>query len=104
MTGQTSGELGKLDQQPVRIPGFMVPLEDDQKSVTEFLLVPTPQACIHMPPPPPNQMVLVRFPEGIPVAFGAIWVYGKLEIKSKRHEYGESSFQMEGATVEKYQN
>lgn len=53
-------EIQQLEGQQVKIPGFMVPLEDDQRKVTEFLLVPTPQACIHVPPPPPNQMVYVR--------------------------------------------
>lgn len=98
------GELATLDGKSVRIPGFMVPLEDDQKAVTEFLLVPSPQACIHVPPPPPNQMVLVTMDKraGAEVANGPIWVYGVLEIKPHRHLYGESSFQMKGIKIESY--
>jgi hypothetical protein len=60
ITGKANGELSALDGKNVRIPGFMVPLEDNSQAVTEFLLVPSPQACIHVPPPPPNQMVLVE--------------------------------------------
>lgn len=43
----------KLDNQDVRIPGFVVPLEGDAKKITAFLLVPYFGACIHVPPPPP---------------------------------------------------
>ncbi len=104
VTGKATSELQVLDNGYVRIPGFMVPLEDNLKAVTEFLLVPTPQACIHVPPPPPNQMVLVHMDESkhIEVQFGPIWVYGKLKIQSKRHLYGETSYTMEGDFIEPY--
>jgi uncharacterized protein len=104
LTGKGPAKLTDFDGQRVRIPGFMVPLEDNQKNVTEFLLVPSPQACIHVPPPPPNQMVLIEMPESAnaEVAYGPIWVYGKLRLHSKRHMYGESSFQMEGEKIEPY--
>jgi uncharacterized protein len=104
VTGKAPGELQALDGKEVKIPGFMVPLEDNQKAVTEFLLVPSPQACIHVPPPPPNQMVLVNMDPSAQskVEFGPIWVVGKLSLKSKRHMYGESSFQMTGMRIEPY--
>ncbi len=104
VSGKATGELEALDGKVVRIAGFMVPLEDNSKKVTEFLLVPTPQACIHVPPPPPNQMVLVDMEtkNGADSAVGAIWVYGTLKIKSKRHQFGESSFTMVGTHVEPY--
>lgn len=104
VTGQAPADLKALDGKTVKIPGFMVPLEDSQKEVTQFLLVPSPQACIHVPPPPPNQMVLVDMDKGgTPVAFGPIWVYGTLHLHSKKHMYGESSFQMTGLHIEPYQ-
>jgi hypothetical protein len=104
ITGKATSELQALDGKPVRIPGFMVPLEDNQKKVTEFLLVPTPQACIHVPPPPPNQMVLVEMDgtENAKVEFGPIWIYGTLSLHSKKHQYGESSFVMKGQHIEPY--
>lgn len=103
ISGKASGELATLDGKMVRIPGFMVPLEDNQKKVKEFLLVPSPQACIHVPPPPPNQMVLIEMQsEDTEPAFGPIWTYGILRIKSKRHMYGEASFVMEGMKIEPY--
>ncbi len=104
VTGKMPPELQALDGKDVKIPGFMVPLEDNQKAVTEFLLVPSPQACIHVPPPPPNQMVLINIDvaANAKVEFGPIWVMGKLSLKSKRHMYGESSFQMSGLKIEPY--
>ncbi|MBC7420218.1 MAG: DUF3299 domain-containing protein [Bdellovibrio sp.] len=96
-------ELKQLEGKRVKIPGFMVPLEDNQSLVTEFLLVPTPQACIHVPPPPPNQMVYVKMKKGVEGRVGApIWVYGDFKIMTKRSQYGEVSFELTGETVEDY--
>lgn len=104
ISGKASSELQNLDGKSVRVPGFMVPLEDNVKTVKEFLLVPSPQACIHVPPPPPNQMVLIEMdPKAeAQVAFGPIWVYGKLRLHSKRHMYGEASFTLDGMHIEPY--
>lgn len=103
VTGVASEELKLVDGAEVKVPGFMVPLEDSQKNVHEFLLVPTPQACIHVPPPPPNQMVYVKMqnPDS-EVAYGPIWVYGKLKITNQKHQYGEASFVLEGQRIEPY--
>jgi len=49
-----------LDGELVRIPGYALPLEMVESGVTEFLLVPFVGACIHVPPPPPNQIVLAQ--------------------------------------------
>jgi len=94
--------LEVLNKKKAKIPGFMVPLEDNQQLVTEFLLVPSPQACIHVPPPPPNQMVYVKMKKGVPAAQGPIWVYGDFEITVKRSQYGEASFELIGDYVEPY--
>lgn len=101
-TSVASEALKKRDNTRVKIPGFMVPLEDNSKKVTEFLLVPSPQACIHVPAPPPNQMVYVKMKEGTSAAFGPIWVYGEFKISTKRSQYGEASFEMEADTIEPY--
>lgn len=96
-------ELEQLNNKQIKIPGFMVPLEDDMKKVKEFLLVPTPQACIHVPPPPPNQMIYVIMKDGVEAAVGVpIWVYGKLKLNTKNSQYGEVSFELEGDSIENY--
>ncbi len=102
VTGVVPPSLKKYDGAAVKVPGFMVPLEDNQKKVTQFLLVPTPQACIHVPPPPPNQMLLVDMKEGTEVAYGPIWVHGTLRIKTQRTMYGDVSYSFEGVYVEPY--
>ena len=51
---------GALDGKLVRLPGYALPLQMEERGVTEFLLVPFVGACIHVPPPPPNQIVLAQ--------------------------------------------
>ena len=71
-----------LDGQNVRIGGYLLPLEYDRTKVTEFLLVPYVGACIHVPPPPPNQIVYVRFSIGykLPKLFSPVWVQGQMHV------------------------
>lgn len=54
----------ELDGQNISIPGYALPLDYSGKRITEFLLVPWVGACIHTPPPPPNQIVYVKVEEG----------------------------------------
>lgn len=64
----------------VRVPGYVLPLAFEGDRAVEFLLVPTVGACIHTPPPPANQMIHVRFPEGVVVEglYTPVWVSGTL--------------------------
>jgi len=76
----------KLNGQQVRIPGYLLPLETSQGRVTEFLLVPYVGACIHVPPPPPNQIIHVKYNQkkGYKSSklFEPVWVTGDIVIKS----------------------
>jgi len=104
---QASPKLKAMDGKTVRIAGFMVPLEDSADSVTEFLLVPYPQACIHVPAPPPNQIVHVKMTPGKRanmVWWEPIWAQGKLRIVRTQNIYTESSYQMSGIKTEPYQD
>jgi len=102
-SGGMPAALQALDGQKIRSPGFMVPLEDNRAQVTEFLLVPNPQACIHAPPPPSNQMVYVRMVSGsAKTLFGPVMVEGTLRVSSQTHQYGTASFQIYGENVESY--
>lgn len=104
ITGQAPMELKTLEGKMVRLPGFVVPLEDNSRMVKEFLLVPTPQACIHVPPPPSNQMVFVKMEKEVSSEQidGPVWLYGKLSLSPKKHMYGEASFEILGFTLEPY--
>ncbi|MEY2987669.1 MAG: hypothetical protein RJB13_1190 [Pseudomonadota bacterium] len=103
-TGAMPGHLRKLDGQRVRIPGFIVPLEDDQNAVSEFLLVPSPTACIHTPPPPGNQMIHVRMAGGRTASrsWGPVWLQGRLRITDIDGPYGKSSYELLGELTEPY--
>ncbi|MGY0598419.1 DUF3299 domain-containing protein [Vibrio parahaemolyticus] len=79
-----------LDNQNVRIAGYLLPLNFTNDLVDEFLLVPTVGACIHVPPPPPNQMIYVKFPKGFKSSelYSPVWVEGRLAVgKGKSHLY-----------------
>ena len=75
-----------LNGQQVRIPGYFLPLELSDTKVTEFLLVPYIGACIHVPPPPPNQIVHVRTPKKKGYSsknlYEPVWVTGVITEKS----------------------
>jgi hypothetical protein len=102
ITGVAPKQLAALDGKYVKLPGFMVPLEDEQKRVTEFLLVPNAQACIHVPPPPSNQMVYVKMKKGTAAVFEPIWVYGTLKINVQKSMYGDAAFEIIAEDVELY--
>jgi len=104
-TGQKSDLLDRADGQTVRIPGFMVPLEDFATSVAVFLLVPWMGACIHTPPPPPNQMVFVQTAGGGKVRVDIakpIWLEGRLDVVAMESPYGSVGYTMEAFRIEPY--
>jgi hypothetical protein len=73
-----------LNGRQVRMPGYALPLEYSGTQITEFLLVPWVGACIHTPPPPPNQIVYVKLDEGIENRgrFTPMWVTGEMTVKA----------------------
>jgi uncharacterized protein len=104
--GQVSDALKRVDGQQVRLPGFIVPLEDYMEEAAEFLLVPYYGACIHTPPPPPNQMVHVVMENNRKARTGwwePIWMEGKLDIKNIDSPYGSVGFQISGRRVTPYE-
>lgn len=94
----------ELDGQLVKIPGFVVPLEGDEETVTEFLLVPYFGACVHVPPPPSNQLVYVKFPAGAPAdaLYDPIWIIGKISTKEWQGDLAQVGYSMEGIGVLPY--
>lgn len=97
-------ELQKAVNRPVRIPGFAVPLSDGLSSIKEFLLVPNQMACIHVPAPPPNLVVLVELEKGrsIRELWGPLWIEGVLEVKKSKSTYGAAAYEMKAYSVEPY--
>ena len=74
----------ELSGSRIRIPGYILALaSDSDRRITEFLLVPWVGACIHSPPPPPNQMIHVSVPGGMEPRgqFSPVWIEGTIELK-----------------------
>jgi hypothetical protein len=97
--------LKRLDGQRVRIPGFVVPLDDAQDEGAEFLLVPYYGACVHTPPPPPNQMAFVTMQGGRSIKlalFDAVWMEGTLRIVNYDSPYGSVGYTIEGMSMQPY--
>ena len=94
------------DGKIVKLPGFVVPLEMDAKTIQEFLLVPYYGACIHTPPPPANQTVHVVTDENHAYQgqlFDTVWVTGTIRVEKLSSELGEAGYRIEARKVEPYQ-
>jgi hypothetical protein len=94
-----------MNGKDIRLPGFIVPVEmNDQQEVTEFFLVPYFGACIHLPPPPPNQIIYVSAAEGIQVKdiYNAYWVEGRLTTTFTENDVAQSAYSMTAEKVELY--
>ena len=90
----------------IKIPGFVVPLEHAGRAkLTEFLLVPFFGACIHVPPPPPNQIIHIRSRRPLAgfTAMDVVWVFGRLKVERRGHGPGDSGYSLEADRVEPYQ-
>jgi len=93
-----------LNGREIRLGGYPVPLETDAKGLnTTFFLVPYPGACIHVPPPPPNQIVLVRYPKGIQLEdiYAPLWVDGRLKVEKVSNDLADAAYAIEAAKVER---
>ena len=101
-----------LDGQLVRLPGYVLPLEFEGTSVKEFLLVPYVGACIHVPPPPINQTVVVHLNQSYAAKelYEPVWVTGRMTVKRSKRALTlvdgdadvEAGYTIQGTRVEPY--
>lgn len=87
--------MQEFNGKQIRIPGYMVPLEqNEEREVTAFFIVPYFGACLHMPPPPPNQILYVQYEKGI--ALEALqqpfWFEGTLTVALNENALGTSAY------------
>lgn len=103
MAGDTMTQIGtfnsvkELDGAFVKIPGFIVPLDlKEYNKVSEFLLVPYFGACIHNPPPPPNQIIHVIASEPVTVneIWMPFWLEGVLTVGAFYNDPGNAAYQL----------
>lgn len=95
----------ELDGQAVRIPGFVVPLEfDEERRVTRFFLVPFFGACIHVPPPPPNQIVYAQYEKGLqlPSLYQPFWISGVLSTSLTENATATAAYVIKVERLEQY--
>lgn len=89
----------------IRLAGYVVPVAyDDGERMTEFLFVPYFGACIHVPPPPPNQLVHVRLAHAVaaPDPWEPQWLRGVLREERSDGELGSAAYGMDDATLAPY--
>lgn len=88
----------------VRIPGFVVPLETSGEQIREFLLVPYFGACVHVPPPPANQLIHVIPDKPVPGGWNMlpVWVNGVMAVGRIDSGMGTAGYQLRAVKVEEY--
>ena len=95
----------EMDQQNIRLPGFIVPLEfSDEQIITEFFLVPYFGACIHMPPPPPPQIIYVKYPKGLllEALHHPFWISGTLKTSLIENDMATAAYALDMQSYEVY--
>lgn len=85
---RSEATVESLNDVYIRMPGYLLPLDYQNEVSTEFLLVPWVGACIHTPPPPKNQIVFLKYPEGFKQVseFQPVWVEGLMTTKEEVKE------------------
>jgi len=99
-TNKISAELKQKITKKVKVVGFIVPLTDENSfdKVQEFFLVPDPMMCIHVPAPPPNQMIYVKMnkPIDLNIDFEGVYIIGEIKAKKGPINYGDAGFELLG--------
>ena len=101
----TFNTVPELNETKVRIPGYTVPFEFGANAeIKEFLLVPYYGACLHAPPPPPNQTVFVIADEPIRLRdlAQAVWIEGTLYTQTQESELADAAYTIRVDRVETY--
>ena len=91
-----------LDGAYIKMPGFIIPLEATTAGTTSFVLVPYVGACIHTPPPPPNQLVFTTIdpPYAFEDPWNAVWVTGLMSTQLQSTEIAETGYALAADTIE----
>ena len=97
--------VAEMDQQEIKIGGYPVPIESDANGrYTQFFLVPYAGACIHVPPPPPNQIILVNYPAGMDLSdiYQPLWIEGVLRVSQTSNQLADASYELDADQVGLY--
>lgn len=91
-----------IEGMEIELAGFMVPLENQGDQVTQFLLVPEAGQCIHIPPPPMNQTLVVDAasnPTPLRDLYQPIIVTGRVSVGSQSFELADSGYTLVDVSV-----
>lgn len=104
LQAQANPVVEELDGVVIRIPGYVVPIDLEANMVREFLLVPYLGACIHVPPPPPNQVIFVKTSKEYKVQelFDPIWVTGQIKIMNMNTDLAEAGYTLTANKIVPY--
>lgn len=94
-----------LDGAFIKMPGFIIPFDVGAKGVTEFMLVPYTGACIHTPPPPANQLVMVdtKTPWPSDDLWDPVWVIGQMRTQLQSTDLGQTGYAITAEKMEIYE-
>ncbi|WP_439143503.1 DUF3299 domain-containing protein [Planktotalea sp.] len=94
-----------LDGAFIKMPGFIIPFDVSAKGVTEFMLVPYTGACIHTPPPPANQLVMVdtKTPWPSDDLWDPVWVIGQMRTQLQSTDLGQTGYAITAEKMEIYE-
>ncbi|WP_084420982.1 DUF3299 domain-containing protein [Henriciella litoralis] len=102
----TFNTVKDMDGVKMRLPGYTVPFEYGKDAqITEFLLVPYYGACLHAPPPPPNQTVFVRTETPIKLKdlSQAVWIEGTIKVQKQTSDLADAAYTIEMTDWEPYE-
>lgn len=105
MALQSTNVRPEFDGRRVRIPGFVVPLAfDETRLISEFFLVPYFGACLHTPPPPPNQIIHSKFTGGLTLddIYDPYWLEGTLSVGIEENELGTAAYRIKVDRIIRY--
>lgn len=102
----------EYDGKRIKIPGFVVPLVSKSNSgpganhVVEMLIVPYFGACLHLPPPPPNQVIYAKIEEGFELSslYNPFWFEGTLKTSLYNNELGDAAYTLQIERAYKYED
>lgn len=94
-----------LDGAYIKMSGFMIPINLSAAGVSSFVLVPYVGACIHVPPPPPNQLVFVTPVTPWPSnnMWDAVWVTGRMQHEVQTTEVAQTGYILEAEFMEVFE-
>ena len=101
----TFDTVEELDDQLIRIPGYVVPFDfNSDNRQSEFLFVPYMGACIHTPPPPPNQIIFIRAEPAVKIKdiWVPYWIEGTLSTEKTENELGDTAYALQMSLIEPY--